>query len=804
MKKQNDPAIEQDKVPFIERLVFGNRLLVVLIFTALTVYFGFHMMKLRPVASFERMIPVYHEFIKNAYNHSDDLKGLANTVRVVVETTEDDIFTKDYMLTLRDIHDAVFFVNGVDRQNLQSLWASAVRYTEVTEEGFEGGTVMPNKFDGSPEALNELRNNIFRSGRIGSLIANDFKSTAIIAPLYGLDPQTSEPLDYQEFSHNLETQVREKFQSDTIKIHVVGFAKIVGDLIDGATRVGLFFLAAFLILLGLLWYNSKCWRSTLIRAVSSIVAVVWQMGLFQLLGYGLNPYSMLVPFLMFALGVSHGIQMFNAIVQQLVNGHGKLMAVRRAYRQVYLPGLSALFTDGIGFSLLFIIAIGVIRDIAIGATLGVAIVALCDLCLLPVLMSYAGISSKAVHKIVNRDDKENLFWTLIAKVTKRPYAIGVILSALLLFVGASYVRTDLKIGDLDAGAPELRADSRYNLDNDYIINNYSTSSDLLVVMVETPEDKCTDYETLINMERLQWKLQNTPGVQSTESMANFIKNYLAGMSEGSLKMWSIPRDETFLRYASIKGLYENWVTQKCNFAPINVYLTDHKAETLERVVEVVREFSSEVSTDEVRFLLAAGNSGIDAATNIEVEKANTLITWVVYLVVITVCFVTFRDLRAAICIVFPLYITSVLCEALMTKLGIGIKVATLPVIAVGVGIGIDYGIYIYNKLKYYLDLGFDVHRAYAETLKTTGRAVFFTGVTLGVGVATWVFSPIKFQADMGILLMFMFVWNMVGALLVLPALAVFLCKSTDVKTDTDTDTDEIDAKFLLVKESMKN
>ena len=51
------------------------------------------------------------------------------------------------------------------------------------------------------------------------------------------------------------------------------------------------------------------------------------------------------------------------------------------------------------------------------------------------------------------------------------------------------------------------------------------------------------------------------------------------------------------------------------------------------------------------------------------------------------------------------------------------------------------------------------------------------GVTLAAGVVTWAFSPIKFQADMGILLTFMFVWNMVGALVLIPALSYFLLPS---------------------------
>ena len=55
----------------------------------------------------------------------------------------------------------------------------------------------------------------------------------------------------------------------------------------------------------------------------------------------------------------------------------------------------------------------------------------------------------------------------------------------------------------------------------------------------------------------------------------------------------------------------------------------------------------------------------------------------------------------------------------------------------------------------------------------TGKVVLLTGVTLAIGVITWVGSPIKFQADMGILLAFMFLWNMLGAMVLLPALAHF-------------------------------
>jgi uncharacterized protein len=118
----------------------------------------------------------------------------------------------------------------------------------------------------------------------------------------------------------------------------------------------------------------------------------------------------------------------------------------------------------------------------------------------------------------------------------------------------------------------------------------------------------------------------------------------------------------------------------------------------------------------------------------------------------------------------------VLAEALMVALGMGVKVATLPVIALGVGIGVDYALYILSVMMGELRKGATLSESYRVALHFTGRVVMLTGLTLSVGVVTWVFSPIKFQADMGLLLAFMFLWNMLGALVLLPALSHWLLR----------------------------
>ncbi len=212
----------------------------------------------------------------------------------------------------------------------------------------------------------------------------------------------------------------------------------------------------------------------------------------------------------------------------------------------------------------------------------------------------------------------------------------------------------------------------------------------------------------------------------------------------------------------------------CSMAPVILFLDDHKADTLDGVVAAVTEFADEHNSETLQFELAAGNAGVEAATNIVIREAQTKMLLWVYGVVIALCLINFRSLRITTCIIVPLMLTSVLGQALMAALGIGVKVATLPVIALGVGIGVDYGIYIYSSLQSYLRSGETLENAYFYALKSSGTAVAFTGLTLAVGVGTWMFSPIKFQADMGLMLTFMFFWNMIGALLFLPALAWLL------------------------------
>ncbi|WP_314018478.1 efflux RND transporter permease subunit [Stutzerimonas degradans] len=763
-----------------ERVLFNNRLVIVCLCLFATLVLGYQALGLSLNAAFEKMIPTSHPYIANFLENRKQLAGMGNTLRIAVEAKDGSIFDDEYLDTVRKLSDEVFLLPGVDRPYMKSLWAPAVRWTGVTEDGLDGGPVIPDDYDGSPASLEQVRINVERSGEIGQLVAANYQSSIILVPLQERIAETGERIDYHALSQRIE-ELRDKYQSDQIAIHVTGFAKVVGDLIDGLRQVLVFFAAAIVICTAVLYWYTRCLRSTLLVVACSLVAVVWLLGLLPTLGYELDPYSVLVPFLVFAIGMSHGAQKMNGIMQDVGRGTHKLVAARYTFRRLFLAGLTALLADAVGFAVLMVIDIQVIQDLAITASIGVAVLIFTNLVLLPILLSYTGVSPVAAQRSLKAElmeandpqHRKHPFWAFLDLFTRMPWAgaavaLGVVFGA----VGLAF-SFQLKIGDTDPGAPELRADSRYNQDNAFMVANYAASSDVYIVMVKTPQYACAHYSTLSAVDALERELQQLPGVETTSSLAGLAKVANAGMNEGSMKWFEMPRSQDMLN-AIITRAPREMFNQNCDLLTVYAYLKDHKADTLTSVVNTVESFAARYGSDEIRFLNAAGNAGIEAATNIVVKKANVQMLFLVYAAVIVLAFITFRSWRAVVCAVVPLMITSVLCEALMVWLNIGVKVATLPVIALGVGIGVDYALYVMTVTLAQLRAGRSLSEAYYKALTFTGKVVVLTGITLGIAVATWVWSPIKFQADMGILLAFMFVWNMLGALILLPALAHFL------------------------------
>ena len=787
MIKQLNPPVIQELDKFdqssgsrLERILFNNRIVILLLCLAATVFLGFAATKVRLSANFTQMIPVHQPYIVNYLNHYSTLSTLSDSVQIAVVANNGSILNAHYLSVLRRINDEVYLLPGVNRGYEQSLVSPQTSWHKVTPDGIAGGPIFDDSYDGSPKALRIVAERIQNAGLAGQLIGFDYKSTKINAPL--LLQFEGKPVNYGPLAAAFE-RIRQKYDSQGVTLHIVGNAMVAGGMIVGLNKILEFFLLSIVVTSAVLLWYTRCIRSAALVVVASLTAVVWQLGLLSLLGIDLTPYSVLVPFLVFAIGMSHGAQKMNGVMQDIGRGTQRLVAARYTFRRLFMAGFAALMCDATSFLVLMVIRIAAIQQLAMAATIGVALLVVTNLIMIPIMLSYIGVSPKAAARSLSaggsvrakNNGKKHAVWSFLDLFTRRGPAAAVITGAALLTICGYAVGRHVQIGDLQAGAPEFRQNSQYNLDNDYLLHHYALGSDTLVVLVDTPPGDCLDYTTLSTMDRLQRQLGQMPMVRAAYSVASAESRMLMWQWEGSPKWFGLEPDDALLSMTQ-HALTGPLMDFPCSFVPIYVSLANHKAATLGSVVNAVSSFIQNPGNRGPGFKISllGGNAGIDYATNLVVAQADAIMLLLIYTVVVIFCLVAFRSWRAVLCAVIPLAITSILVQALMVWLHIGIKVGTLPVLALGVGIGVDYALYVLSIMLGFLRSGMDLSQAYYETLLSTGKIVLLTGFTLAIGVGTWIFAPIKFQADMGLLLSFMFLWNMIGAMVLLPALACFL------------------------------
>ena len=847
------PSTAERILRAIEPLIYARRKLTMGILLVITGLLAWQAALIQRDAGFDKSIPLKHPFMQVLKQYQDDFGG-ANTVLVALIQKKGDIYNEKFLSKLKAATDDVFFLPGIDRSRVSSLFTPDVRYLEVVEGGFSGGNVIPAEYQPTQEMFDLVRANVGKGGHVGRYTTKDQRGAMIFAELLEVDPVTGQKLDYKKAADELEKTIRAKYADADIDVHILGFAKVVGDVIEATIEVVGFFVLTLLMTFVLLWLYIGSIRLAWLPLACSITAVVWEFGLLKLLGYGLDPFAILVPFLILAVSVSHGVQYVNAWVGELNdNQRNSFDASLETWRRLAIYGTMAIMTDVFGFATIYLIPIDIIREMAINACLGMLAIIITNKVMMPIWLTWVNIGNMEAfaRKQEKRDAIFDGQWRRIATMVRpAPAVVALILSSALL--GWSlYKGKDLTVGDSQAGVPELRPDSRYNKDTAAVVSNFKLGTDIFKVIAETDPEGCIHFDVMDQIDRYGWAIENTPGVTSTISLPWAARKVNAAFSEANPKWKVLPRN----RYTMVQAITpiptsSGLLNPDCSALAVLVFTSDHRAGTIHGIEEATTRFNEEnaaeffethkdvdakycaakgdlrrsigvkgyelrKATDKlkkkglkdeqiaedgtikslteardkvkeeyakqdkscpVNFAMASANVGVMAATNEVVHELEKKILLYVYIAIIFCVALSFwhEKLPSIISIMLPLGLVSWMAYAVMAIFGIGMKVATLPVVALAVGIGVDYGIYIYATMADAVAAGYRYEEAYYKTLKMTGKAVVFTGVTLGLGVATWLLSKLQFQRDMGLLLVFMFTANMFGAILILPAIARFL------------------------------
>ena len=813
---------------FAETLVFGNRMVVLIAFALITVVMTYFAAQLRVDAGFKKQIPLDHEYMRTFLDYEKEFGG-ANRILIAVVDKNGNMFNQAFFQTMEKITQDVKTIDSVDEARVRSIFTPNVRFVEVVEDGFAGGNVIPanftpniDGFEATQEQFDTIKANIEKASIVGRLVAKDFSGAMVWVDLVPENAEQGHKVDYNKIAGQVEA-IRQKYENANTTVAVIGFAKMVGDISDGAKSVVKFFFLTIAFTWLLLFLYSASVKLASLTVFCALVAVIWMLGALRLLGFGIDPMNMLTPFLIFAIAVSHGEQMINRFRGELFfggledgtpeelrsrQGVDAQTAARLAFRMLLVPGTVALVAGCIGFATILLIPIRIIFELAITATVGVALTILTDLVLLPVLLSYCklrNLDGKRAYRL-RQLTKFDKIWSVMANFSKPVPAAIIMLLGIGLWWTAREYGHQIMIGDAQRGVAELRADSRYNQDASLITDKFSLGVDMMSVIAESGPSACTtSYPVMETLDRFAWHMRNVEGVQQVITLPAAAKIVNAGWNEGNLRWRALSRNPDSLRLAT-QGFETDTglLNDTCSAIPIMMFLADHRATTIDRVVTEAKKFRTEngvwlggntnltqklaidakaatdagqvFHTDQLNLRLATGNVGVMAAINEKVREVKDVMLYLLYGAVFVMCLISFRNPLAALCIVLPLVLVTEMGHALMVYLGIGLKINTLTVVALGVGIGVDYAIYIFARMREAMQAGKPLTEAYFIALKTTGIAIFYTALTLAVGVAMWIWSDLKFQADMGVMLTFMFVVNMFAALIFLPANCRWLLK----------------------------
>jgi len=718
--------------------------------------------------------PLKHPYL-DIQNKLNSVFGGLNQVSLAIEVKEGTILNPATLDKVWQITNQLYLTDGINAGRIVSLSARKIKHIEANEEGFVTQWLMHDPPKGQQE-IDTLKERIIRNPMVyGPMVSQDFKATLIQA----------------DFESNVSSRkifdilqnIKEQYEDENNVIYIAGQPVLQGWLDFYLPRMTKLFFITLLVMSLVLYYAFKSKRGILLPLLSAFMATLWGLGLTVLFGFKLTPATILAPFLVFALGVSHSIQ-FIKLYYEYVSRYKRNSMAASIYitRDLFIPAFTGLLTDGIGPLTLFWIPLGMIKSLAIAIGFGVISIFFSTVILIPNLLSFMRLPKRLE---VIREEKTTLANRILGyfaklAVQKKTRRI-VIVTFFILTTVALFGASRMEVGDKRAGTSLLFSRSPYNQAEKFISEKFGAADPYYIFVEGKHDDALLNVAALKEMDSLERYLEKeAKGVGRSLSLVEYIKGMNMVMLAGDRKEFRIPdNDKTIAEYVFLYSLtgfpgdFDPVVNPNYQYANIKVDLRDHRAATINEVLKKTKEWiKKNHRSEEIEFSYAGGNIGMLAAVNQIVAPMLTVnslsTTGLVFLCLVF----AYGSFVSGYLLIMPLLFRTLLVFGILGFLRVGLTAEMIPMVALGIGFGDDFGIYIVSRIKDELAKGGggSLKDAVVEAMSTSGKAVFFTGVTLTVGIATWMLSSILMQVRLGALLGFFIFFNVIGTLIVLPSM----------------------------------
>ena len=742
-----------------------------------SLYFAYQLKDLSFNTNLGDFYPLKHPYLK-IQNRLNEIFGGLNQVCIAVEVKEGTILNLITLDKVWQITNDLYLTEGINAGRVVSLSARKVKHVEANEEGFKTEWLMHDPPKNAQE-IEVLKQRILKNPLVyGVIVSKDLKSSLIQA----------------DFESNVSVKkifailqgIKNKYQDQNHSIYISGQPVLQGWLDYYLPKMASLFIFTILAMSLVLFNAFKSKRGVFLPLLSAFMATLWGLGMTVMFGYKLTPATVLAPFLIFALGVSHAVQFIKRYYEYMSkHKRNSKAAAIQITRNLFVPAFTGLLTDGIAPFTLFFVPLGMVKSLAVGIGFGILSIFFSTIILVPNLLSFMNPPKRLEVIKEERTSLTNRVLRNFANLAINKRSRWIVLSTFCVLTLISiWGLTQLVVGDKKPGTSLLYTSSDYNQAEKFISDKFSTSDPYYIFVEGKQQDAVLEPAVLKEMDSLQRYLEReTKGVGRTLSLVEYMKGMNMAMFEGKREEFKIPdNDKTIAEYMFLYSLtgfpgdFDPVVNPNYQYANIKVDLIDHKASTINSVLDKTGEWiKSNHKAKDANFYYAGGTIGMLAAVNQTVKpmlSANSIGTASLVLLCLIVAY---GWVLGTAVLFLPLIFRTTLLLGILGFLKVGLTAEIIPVIALGIGFGDDFGIYIVSRVMDELkEGGGTLKEALIEAMSTSGKAVFFTGLSLTIGIATWIFSPILMQARLGMLLSFLILFNVIGTLIVLPSMIMII------------------------------
>ena len=761
---------------FLYRLgeqLIERRKIVLIGVAAVTLVFAAFALQLDLVTRFDEQLPQTHEFIQTHNEYAATVGG-ANTLQIMLEVKDGNIFNQETLTKVFEITKRLDTLYGINHDLINSLAHRTNRRIQLKAGGL---TEIEPIMDRAPQNENDVkrvRDIVYTTPNLyGVLVSLDEKATLLQATF------VEGRIDHQRLFDEVMGAVVEPFSDDNTVIHIAGQPALYGWVYYYGKQVYWIFLATTVLMWILLYLYFHDIRGALRPTITGVISAIWGLGFIKMIGFSLDPLTLVIPFFITARAVSHSVQMHERYYEEYQKAQWqKEPAIIASFAELFVPTLSGILTDALGVLVILLVPIVLLQKLAISAAVWILAITVSELLLNPIVYYY--LREPDVRIVMKRE--EGIFKRIVsslASVLLSPAGKALTLASWVgLVIGSVYFWQHLVIGDPSAISPLLYKDSPYNTAHARIQETFGGVENLMIIAErQLPQgddaseagltameilQKRDSQPSLMNPEVLPWiekfqrYLERDPAVGASFSFVDI----LGAVNATGDPKWSVLPQTRSQVLLAISGYFfgvsysesARILDYQFRYAPIHFFLSDHKGDTVRRVIKRAREYITANPLETARFRLAGGPIGVLAAANEELLQNDIMVNLLGFGTIFIILVVTYRSIMAGVYMILPLLVANMVINAYMGARDIGINIHTLPVVTVGVGFGIDYALYIVSRIIEEQKPGETLESAVLQALVTSGKAVAFTAITMILGTLFWTMSSLRFSGEMGLLL----------------------------------------------------